>query len=88
MSSNNDLGSIKVEKLNETNYHSWKKKIQLLLAYRELFDYINKDPPNALMEVEAYTEWAKSDAKPQAIIGLTIPVSTSKLCRTGNLLIV
>lgn len=68
----NDLGSIKVEKITDTNYHTWKKKIQLLLAYRELLDYIHKDPPSEDDDQDKYMEWVKNDAKAQAIIGLTL----------------
>eukprot|EP00171_Calliarthron_tuberculosum_P002491 IDg2491t1 len=40
-----DAGGIKVEKLNETNFHTWKTRIKLLLSVRELKAHIEEDSP-------------------------------------------
>ena len=36
---------MKNEKLNDTNFHSWKQKIVLLLSLRDLSDYIKENAP-------------------------------------------
>ncbi len=52
-------GGIKLEKLNNTNFHAWKQKIQLVLSLRELDDFIDDDPP--AMDADNYREWCKND---------------------------
>ncbi len=39
------IGMMKVDKLDATNYFSWKEKIQLVLSLRELDDFIEQEPP-------------------------------------------
>ena len=62
----------KIEKLSESNFHVWKQKVELILAFRELEDHISDSvsspPPNDL----AYDSWVKADAKARAVIGLTL----------------
>ena len=62
-------GSIRIEKLTDTNFHSWKRKIQLLLAYRDLEDYIHEDRPT---DPDAQQKWDRGDRKAQAVIGLSL----------------
>ena len=38
---------IKIDKLNDTNFHMWKQRIQLFLALKESDDYIIDDPPDS-----------------------------------------
>jgi hypothetical protein len=38
-------GGCKVDKLNDNNYHTWKQKIELLLAFRDLDDVVFEAPP-------------------------------------------
>ncbi len=38
-------GMMKVDKLDATNYFSWKEKIQLVLSLRELDEFIEQEPP-------------------------------------------
>jgi hypothetical protein len=33
-------GALKVEKLNETSFHAWMQKVQLLLALKDLDEHI------------------------------------------------
>ena len=61
--------SVRIEKLNDSNFHTWKRKIQLLLAYRDLEDYIHDDRPT---DEAAQTKWDRGDRKAQAVIGLSL----------------
>ena len=40
--------SVRIEKLNDTNFHAWKRKIQHVLALRDLDDYIHDDGPDGV----------------------------------------
>jgi hypothetical protein len=42
-------GGFKINKLNDNNYHTWKQKIELLLAFRDL-DQVVFETPLADME--------------------------------------
>ena len=61
---------MKVDKLKDDKFHSWKHKIELLLAFRDL-DYIIEDDilesndPNL-------NAWRHKDKKAKASIGLTL----------------
>ena len=33
---------IRIEKLNDSNFHSWKQKIELVLGHREVDDMIDQ----------------------------------------------
>ena len=84
-----DMGSAtKIEKLTDSNFHFWKQKIVLLLALKDLDDFIEDDPPAPTVkgdptetgEVEGdkqkvnaeFTAWTKKDRKARAIIGLSL----------------
>ena len=59
-----------MKKLNDSNFHAWKQKIQLLLASKDLDEIIEDDEPD-LNELEFKT-WQRKDKKAQACIGLTL----------------
>ena len=64
------LGGFKIEKLGDSNFHVWKQKVELVLAFRELDDLITEQtPPDDADEV---LKWKKKDAKAKAVIGLTL----------------
>ena len=67
-----DKSSFGIEKLSDENFHTWKKRIQFVLSYRELDDYIDDDPPKQGTEdyPALHSAWKKKDKKTQAIIGL------------------
>eukprot|EP00171_Calliarthron_tuberculosum_P001019 IDg1019t1 len=62
-------GSMKVEKLNETNFHAWKQKFQLLLVWKELDEHIDDDPP--ARETSEFPTWRRRDKRAMACIGLS-----------------
>lgn len=63
------FSGIKVEKLGEDNFHTWKQKVELLLALRDLDEHLTSKPPE---NAEELASWKKRDRKARAIIGLTI----------------
>ena len=42
MTSSDGLGGFKIEKLGDDNFHVWKQKVELVLAFRELEDHITE----------------------------------------------
>ena len=44
-------GSMKIEELNDSNYHAWKQKIVLLLSLKYLDDLIEENPPTDTAEL-------------------------------------
>ncbi len=63
-------GGIKLEKVNNTNFHAWKQEMQFVLSLRQLYDFVNDDPPT--MDADNYPEWCKNDRKAVARIGLSL----------------
>ena len=61
--------SMKIEKLNDSNYHIWKQKILLHLALRDLDLVIDGTPPTDPKELEI---WNRNDRKAGAVIGLSL----------------
>ena len=62
-------GSVRIEKLNDTHFHGWKRKIQLLLAIRDLEEYIHDGRP---LDEGLQKKWDRGDRKAQAVIGLSL----------------
>jgi len=63
------MSSFKIEKLKDTNYHSWKQKIFHLLVLKDLDQHIEGTRPT---NAEEHCTWDVSDAKAQAFIALTL----------------
>ncbi|CDF32368.1 unnamed protein product [Chondrus crispus] len=64
-------GSVRIEKLTASNFYIWKQKIQLLLALRDVDQYVFDDiPENATSDDRR--KWIRGDAKAKAVIGLTL----------------
>lgn len=61
--------SLKLDKLNNNNYQTWRYKVELLLLKENLFDLVTKDAP---AEKDRNDEWLKRDGQAKAIIGLSI----------------
>lgn len=62
-------GGFKIEKLSESNFHVWKQKIELVLAFRELSEHLDHDRPLSNSDEQ---QWHRDDAKARAIIGLSL----------------
>ena len=62
-------GVFKFDKLDENNFHIWKIRIQQLLCYRELDDFLVDDPPEDPAEL---LMWRKNDHKAKCLIGMSI----------------
>ncbi len=67
-----DSSSTRIEKLNNTNYHAWKIRIQHILALKDLDEFLTEDPPGQEAPQIDIASWVKKDKKAQAIIGLTL----------------
>ena len=75
MSSINMSTGVSIEKLDGTNYHVWKFKMQLVLEDKELFGVIDGTDVKA----EGSAEWVKRDKKARVTISLSIRISLSIL---------
>ncbi len=53
-------GMMKVDKLDTTNYFSWKEKNQLVLSLRELDEFIEEEPPAE--DAEDYRDRKRANA--------------------------
>jgi hypothetical protein len=72
MDQGGSFGGFKIEQLTASNYHTWKQKIELVLAFRELDEVVfNIGSTNVMLDAAAATEFRKKDAKAKAVIGLT-----------------
>jgi gag-polypeptide of LTR copia-type len=68
-----DTGGFKCDKLIHKNYHTWKQKIELLLAFRDLDELVFGDPPpDMATDEEVPYAFKRLDAKAKAVIGLTL----------------
>ncbi len=75
---------IRIEKLNETNFFSWKQKIELVLGHREVDDMV--DPilcPRRPEDPEELQKWIRKDKTARMTIGLTLSNEMLKnVCHT------
>eukprot|EP00171_Calliarthron_tuberculosum_P023136 IDg23136t1 len=65
---------IRMEKLNDLNFHSLKQKIELVLGHREVDEMIDhrlcpEKPPDGTEEVQ---KWLREDKTARITIGLTL----------------
>ena len=61
----------RIEKLDHSNYHFWKIRIEHLLILKDLENCLHEDPPNS-NDSATVSLWHKKDKKAQAIIGLSL----------------
>ncbi len=66
------MSSTKIDKLNHSNYHFWKIRIEHVLALKDLEEFLVDDPPGEHATTTEVTQWTRKDKKAQAIIGLTL----------------
>ncbi len=55
-----ESNSMKIETLSDSNYHSWKIRIQHVLALKDLEELLEEDPPT---DTAALSLWKKKDKK-------------------------
>ena len=82
MSSINMSTGVSIEKLDGTNYHVWKFKMQLVLEDKELFGVIDGTDVKA----EGSAEWVKRDKKARVTICLALSdsiLATVRSCDTA-----
>ena len=65
-------GSVRIEKLTDTNFYIWKQKIQLLLALKDVDHHVFETEPPGLPESDERKTWLRGDNKAKAIIGLSL----------------
>lgn len=70
-----------LQKLNNTNYLTWRFKVELLLVRDELWRYVD---PGVKPEEEADAAWNAGDAKARATIGLLIEDNQHGLIRASR----
>jgi galactitol-specific phosphotransferase system IIB component len=59
--------------LTASNYHTWKQKIELVLAFRELDEVVfDIGSTNVMLDPAAAAEFRKKDAKAKAVISLNL----------------
>src|ERR1700755_560532 len=82
MSSINMSTGVSIEKLDGTNYHVWKFKMQLVLEDKELFGVIDGTD----VKTEGSVEWVKRDKKARVTICLALSdsiLATVRSCDTA-----
>jgi len=62
-----DASALRITKLNNSNYHLWKFKVEMLLVKDDLWEVVNDDIP-----AEATDRWRMKDRKATAHIGLLL----------------
>ena len=61
------LSTAKIERLKDTNLHTWKLNIQLVLGLNDFDQYVDEDRS---VDDSLQKAWECSDRKAQATIGL------------------
>lgn len=64
------MASVEINSLSESEFHTWKRKIIIMLAVYELDQYIVEIALE--FEHESNKTWIKSDRKDRAFIGLSL----------------
>ena len=62
--------TLRIEKLTDSNYHTWKTRIQLVLALKDVDKYLLEDSPST--DSPEHFNWIKADTKAKALIALTL----------------
>ena len=61
----------KIDKLTDSNFHVWKQRMELILAFRELDSHIDENA-RAPVDPAQLANWVKNDLKAKAVIGLAL----------------
>jgi hypothetical protein len=79
------MGGLKIEKLNNRNYHTGKQKIEMVLAFRDLHEIVFEAPPvSTAADPEAEAKFKKLDANAKVVIGLTLSDDHLEHVRSPN----
>ena len=68
--------TLRITKLNNTNYQTWKFKLELLLTKEDLWETTTQDPPDPVTD-----DWRTKDRKARANIGLLLEDNQLHLVR-------
>jgi transposase InsO family protein len=68
--------SLRIAKLNSTNYQTWKFKLELLLIKEDVWQVVSEDAPDTITQA-----WRTKDCKARATIGLLLEDSQLHLVR-------
>lgn len=69
----------KIVKLNASNYHEWKRDVQMVLTLKDLWSTMNADRPPAINEL-GLREWKRVQEHSLAIIHLSCDKDQAQLC--------
>lgn len=67
---------LRIAKLNNNNYQTWKFKVELLLTKEELWNVVSDEPPDPVTQ-----QWRSKDQKAKANIGLLLEDNQLHLVR-------
>lgn len=70
----NSESTLKIEKLSDSNYHSWKQKTTPVSTLKNLDQYLTEGAPKKEDDSDGKRteKWPRDDQKAQAIIGLAM----------------
>ena len=66
-----ESSTARIDKLDNSNYHFWKIRIEHLLILKDSEGFLHEDPPTSDDSAAVFL-WHKKDKKAQAIIGLSL----------------
>ena len=68
-----NTSGIRIEKLDYSNFHSWKQKMELILGHREVDEMIDSElcPPRPT-DPEELSKWLRKDKTARMAIGITL----------------
>ena len=68
-----NTSGIRIEKLDYSNFHSWKQKMELILGHREVDDMIDPNlRPRRPTDQEELLKWLRKDKSARMAIGITL----------------
>ena len=77
--------STKIDKLDNSNYHFWKIRIEHLVILKDLEIFLNDDPPGSeTSTADQIALWRKKENKAQAIVGLSLSNELLENVRDAN----
>ena len=71
-----ESNNFRVEKLNDSNFHAWKKKILLLLASKDLDEIIQDEEPE--LKDSKFKVWRRRDKKHKLVLTLHYQIQCLK----------